>query len=284
MIDLHCHSTASDGVCTPAQLVAEACRLGLSALALTDHDTVSGIPEFRLASHGTGVEAVPGVEISCRWYGGSLHLLGLYVDPQAIALRQLLEHLRGGRRQRNRQMLARLHELGMSVRIAAPEYDHPERADGRPHMAQALVRAGYCMTTREAFERWLGRGKPAYVSRELPMPFDAVRVIHEAGGVAIWAHPLGEKGRNPAKLRRGAQRLQGHGVDGIEVMYSEYTPRMQKHAQDAAAEFGLLPSGGSDFHGATMPGIALGVGRGGLLVPDAFLDPLRERAARYRAG
>jgi hypothetical protein len=262
--------------------VGEACRLGLAALALTDHDTVSGIPEFLDAARGTGLEAVPGVELSCGWYGGDLHLVGLYIDQRTATLRGLLEHLRHGRRQRNRRMLARLRDLGMDIAIAAPGHDDPDRAAGRPHMARALVDAGYCKVPQDAFERWLGRGRPAYVPRELPAPAEAIQAIHRAGGVAIWAHPLNARAHNPGRLRRGIQRLHGQGLDGLEVMYSDYTPSMQAHAAAAAAAYGLLASGGSDFHGATMPGIRLGVGRGNLHVPDAFLGPLRERAESYR--
>lgn len=283
MIDLHSHSTASDGTLAPAELVDQAEAVGLRALALTDHDTLAGLPAFLDAGRQSPVETVAGVEVACRYEKQNLHLVGLFVDHRCRRLQDLLEHIRDARDQRNADMLGRLAEHGMDISAADLEPWCRGQVMGRPHMARVLVEQGHCRTVKEAFERFLGRGRPAYVQRQLPTPDEAIRALHAAGGVAVWAHPLAYGRLTNARLDRILTDLRAFGLDGMETYYSEYTANHTARALAAAAARGLLRAGGSDFHGTTIPGVSLGVGRGHLSVPDDCLEPLRQRAVRRRA-
>jgi len=282
MIDLHVHSTRSDGSVRPRDLVREATRLGLTALALTDHDTLSGLGEFLDASRTAGLSGVPGVEISCSWYAGSMHLLGLFLDPANANLQALLETTRVNRRKRNRLIIDKLKALG--INITQDEADAVAGGDvvGRPHIAQALVRRGACSDLQDAFNRFLAVGKPAYVRRFLPLPEEAIGTLHEAGAAVVWAHPIFQLRTATTKLRQTARFLKDAGLDAIEVYYPEFSQDERATALAVAKQIGLLASGGSDFHGANAPGIALGTGRGDLRVPDALLPPLAERARSYQ--
>lgn len=284
MIDLHCHSRASDGELTPAALVGLAETCGLTAVALTDHDTVSGIDEFLAAGHGRRVRTVPGVEVACRGEGTLImHVVGLWLDHRDAELLRLLEGIRASRRQRNLAMVERLRELGCPVELAAIEGLAGGGVVGRPHFAQALIRGGYCRNHRDAFERLLGRGKPAYIRRDLTPVEEALATLSRAGAVCIWAHPLMGNSITGALLRRVVQRLRPLGLDGLEVYYTDYGLTETRNAKEHAGALGLVQSGGTDFHGANIPGIALGTGRGSLAVPDALLEPL-ERRAREKAA
>lgn len=282
MIDLHCHSTASDGTFSPADLIREAQRLELSAIALTDHDTVAGLGEFLEAARTATPTAVPGVEIACRWYGGSLHMVGLFIDPACPELLAVLEGIRDGRLQRNPRIIARLNELGMPLDMREVEAAAGGDVVGRPHIAAVMVRRGFCATPKEAFTRFLGHGRPAYAPRVLPSPTEGIAAIHAAAGLAIWAHPLGLGNRSTSSMRSVAKRLVEHELDGVETRYSDYTAAQRRDAARVADELGLLHAGGSDFHGAHTPELSLGSGRGDLHVPDAFLPPLAAAARRRK--
>lgn len=285
MIDLHVHSTASDGSLTPGELVQRATQSGLTAIALTDHDTVSGLQEFREAGGAASPQTIPGVEIGACWYGGSLHILGLFIDAENRLLRRLLDRIRAARQDRNHRIVAALCRLGFEVDWRAIQAFAGGETIGRPHIAQALTAAGCCTDVRQAFDRLLGKGQPAYCQRWLPQPAAAIRVIHRAGGLAVWAHPFGLSRRPPAKVRQIARHLQRHGLDAMETHYSLYDEWTGRKARGIAAELGLLETGGSDFHGITTPGIGLGTGAGALEVPDALVAALEARAAaRHRAG
>jgi 3',5'-nucleoside bisphosphate phosphatase len=289
MIDLHCHSTESDGAVTPAGLVALAAACGLTAVALTDHDTVSGLDAFLAAGQapasasaapgGSRPRTVPGVEIACRGEGSAImHLVGLWIDHRNAALGRLLEDIREGRHRRNLAMVERLRRLGCPLDLEVIAAAVGGEVVGRPHFAQALVQGGFCRSPRDAFDRYLGRGKPGYVPRDITPVADALRVLSAAGGVCIWAHPLMGNSVTGAYLRRVVARLRPLGLDGIEVYYADYGPTETRNAREHAEALGLLQSGGTDFHGSNVPGIALGVGRGALNVPDALLPPLEQRA------
>ncbi len=282
MIDLHTHSTASDGTLSPAELVIAAQDAGLSAIALTDHDTMDGLAEFIAAGHESGINVVPGVEIACSWYNFSLHLTGLFVDSHNQALQEMLAEIRAAREQRNQRILQLLQDQGIALSMADVEAEScQEEAEviGRPHFARALVKNEHCENTRQAFKKFLGRNASAYVSRFLPLPAAAIHAIHGAGGVAILAHPFGGTEALPrARTRQKLQRLIKFGLDGLEVYYCDHTERQEKTAFNLAAELGLLPSGGSDFHGGNTHDIRLGRGYGGLATPDRLLPPLQERA------
>lgn len=280
MIDLHVHSTFSDGSLTPEQLVASAREIGLTALALTDHDCTSGIERFMAAcadGDGSGLRGIPGVEISADVKGGTMHLLGYYVDTQDAELERTLDLIRDGREFRNHKILARLNELGLPMTWEEVSAFAGEDVVGRPHFAQALLSKGYISTKQEAFDSYLAKGKPAYVDRFRLSPSDSVAAIRSAGGVPVLAHPytlqLGD-----AALRSFVTELKEAGLAGIEVYYSEHSSARVKAYLALAADRGLLVTGGSDFHGEANSEVALGTGRGGLAVPDELADELQRYA------
>jgi hypothetical protein len=276
MIDMHTHSTASDGSVAPEELPGLAREAGLSALALTDHDTTAGIAAFLDGCSRTSVEGVAGVELSASWYGASLHIVGLFIDPACHRLAALLQRIRRDRNERNRQMVSRLAAAGVSITMADLENEAEGRVIGRPHFASLLLRKGVCRTRREVFEEWIGTNCPCYVRRFLPLPEEAIAAIREAGGRAILGHPFGNPEGTPvAKVRKILRHLVPLGLDGIEAYYSGHTSAETDAAAALADEFSLVLSGGSDFHGERMPGIRLGVGRGALCVPDGLLPHLR---------
>lgn len=285
MIDLHCHSTESDGAVTPAGLVDLAQAAGLSAIALTDHDTVSGIDAFLAAGEGRPLRTVPGVEIACQGDGSAImHVVGLWVDHRSPALLGLLGGIREGRQRRNARMVDRLCQLGCRLDLDAVKALAGGDVVGRPHFARALMQGGFCRSHRDAFDRFLGRGKPGYVQREITPVEETLQVLSAAGGVCIWAHPLMGNSVTGAYLRRVVERLRPLGLDGIEVYYADYGPTDTRNAIEHATAMGLLQSGGTDFHGTNIPGIALGVGRGKLNTPDSLLPALEQRAREKRAA
>lgn len=282
MIDLHVHSTASDGTRSPEELIVEAETLGLSALALVDHDTLSGLDAFQSAGAAATVAPIPGVELSCSWYGGNLHIVGLFVDPEDGPLQSLLTRVRADRDGRNSKIVEALNEQGIEIDLADVLTRAKGETVGRPHIAAALVERGVCGDVRQAFHQLLGRGKPAFVSRYLPLPQESIRTIHGAGGVAVWAHPLAFSRRSRGQVRAMANQLKQVGLDGLETLYPDHKPDQRRAAQALADDLDLLASGGTDYHGDHSPGVHMGVGYGDLQVPDTFLGPLRDRAESYR--
>lgn len=277
MVDLHTHSTASDGSLSPTELVRQADAAGLTAIALTDHDTVDGIAEFMAAPASDRLQRVAGVEISTAWYNHSIHILGLFVDAGYYPLRELLSRINVSRRQRARLMLKRLASCGYELSYEALCEIAADGAPGRAHLAQLLVQEDICQEPQEAFERFIGRGGPAYASLDLPAVSQVIQAIHGAGGVAIWAHPTGLSRQATKKVRKRCQRLRDHGLDGLEAYYSQYNEEQQRNMLKLAKQLDLVVSGGSDFHGQASPGIELGTGRGNLAVPDEVCDSLRNR-------
>ena len=281
MIDLHCHSTASDGTLSPAELVHAARALGIEAVALTDHDTLAGISAFLAAGAATEIECVPGVELAARTARGeNVHILGLFVDHRHAELRNLLADIRRRRQERNAEMFRRVNELGYAVELEG--LARAEGVIGRPHLAAALVEAGYFHTPQMAFDKLLGRGRPGYVPRRVPAVGECIGCLRRAGAVTVWAHPMVTRSMTNARLARMAAAFKDCGLDALEAYYPEHSENNTATVLALCRQLALLPSGGSDFHGKTMPTIALGVGRGGLRVPAALLPPLRERAARRR--
>jgi predicted metal-dependent phosphoesterase TrpH len=283
MIDLHLHSTASDGTCKPAELIRMAEQLGLSAVALTDHDTVDGLPEFLETARGSSVTAIPGIEFSSAWYGASLHIVGLYIDPDAQSLRQLLTSLITIRDERNLRIIANLQQQGFHITLEDVVAASGGGVVGRPHIAKALTEAGHVRSQKEAFDKLIGHGKPAYVRRRLPLPGEIIDTIHKAGGIAVWAHPLSGGRFSAARMRQVLRVLLPAGLDALEGYYGDYTDDQEKVGCTVAWESNLLVSGGSDFHGGNSPGVQMGIGRGRLSIPDDCLASLAERAAIYRA-
>lgn len=243
--DFHCHSTCSDGTKTPTEVVDLAVSNGVRVLALTDHDTLDGIEEARAAaSRYPDLTFVPGVELSCDAPGTEVHVLGLFVDTEDAAFRAELDRMRRGRVERGEKIVAALAGLGVPIAWDRVREIAGEASIGRPHIARALIEAGHVADVDEAFARYLDRNSPAYVERERLLPADAVALIHSAGGFAVFAHPLVTDGYETA-----AARLAEAGLDGIEVYYRHYEPAQVGALRAIAERLGLVPSGGSDFHG-----------------------------------
>lgn len=281
MIDLHTHSTFSDGNLTPEELVQEAARLKLHALALTDHDGMDGVPRFLAACERAGVRGVAGVEISVDCPTGTQHMLGYFVDTNHAELQAVLARLRTARQERNRAILERLNRLGYPLTWEEVAAFAGEEVVGRPHFAQALEARGAVRSKEEAFERLLAKGRPAYADRYRLSPPASIRLISAAGGVPVLAHPS-SLDLPPAALRETVEQLVAHGLQGIEVYYPEHGSQQEREYLELAGTFSLVPTGGSDFHGAFNPQVRLGVGFGNLRVPDEILAALEARRPATR--
>jgi len=260
MIDLHMHSTCSDGTLTPEELVAAALDLGLEAAALTDHDTVSGVERFLLAASGTSLHAVPGVELASMLFNKDIHIVGLFIDPECPSLLSALEQMRLWREERNAEMVERIRSKGYEITMDEVLAEAGGESVGRPHMASVLLKKGYFLDMQSVFGRLIGRNGSCYVLRKY-YPVDAcIRLIHEAGGLAIWAHPLHAAHGARAALRKIGSRLISYGLDGLECYYSMFAEQQQTDALEFARARSLLISGGSDFHGASHPQVKMGTG------------------------
>ena len=275
--DLHTHSVYSDGTYTPAQLLAEAQQRNLSAIALTDHNTVAGLPDFLAAAEKYSVEAVPGVEFSTEYLGTELHILALYLKEEHFpTVTAMMEDFRIRKEQSNEDLVAALAKDGMVI-----DYDAVKAAAGgyinRAHIAAELTRLGYTASIKAAFKGLLAPGAGYYTPPKRLDAYDAIRFIKSIGAVAVLAHPF--LNLNEAELRLFLPQAVAAGLDGMETLYPRYTPEETALAEAIAQEFGLLPSGGSDFHGDNKPDIALGSGTGGLRVPCNFLTNLKTRKA-----
>jgi len=276
-IDLHLHTTHSDGSFSPTEVLRLAHMAGVTALAITDHDIVSGIPEAITAGAELGIEIIPGVEISSRVGNSELHILGYCLRWQDPELNRRMAALRESRHNRTPQIIDRLRALGLEVTYEEVRALAGTDSVGRPHIARLLMDKQYVTSAKDAFDRYLSEGRPAYVARELPTPADAVSWIRAAGGVAVLAHPTWAKVSGEG-LNTLLTTLKGDGLGGIEVHYSTHTKRQTTEYLDLAKRLDLLVTGGSDFHGITKPDIEVGIGRGDLKVPRQLLDPLKEAA------
>jgi predicted metal-dependent phosphoesterase TrpH len=277
VIDLHLHTTASDGRLAPADLVQRAVAAGIRTMSVTDHDTVAGLVEARVAAERVQLEMIDGIEITATHEGRDVHILGYYIDANGQALGTFLRAQRASRVERVFEIGEKLNALGVGVEIddllesAAAK---PGTSVGRPMIARALLDAGHVTSMQEAFDRYLGLGQPAFVPRRGQNPRDVVEVIHLAGGIASMAHP--GVTRQPALL--GA--LVDAGLDGIEVYHSDHRPAVRAELSVFAARHRLLVTGGSDFHGDDDRERILG----GITVPAADFARLRDAAARRRAS
>ena len=280
-IDLHTHSTASDGTLSPSEIVDLAKDLNLDAVALTDHDTMAGVPEFLEAGASEdGIEAVPGVEVSVDFTGKEVHIVGLFVDHTHQGLNELLREVRVNRDARNDRLIAKLNEMGYEITLDEVLAIAGGESVGRPLVAKILVEKGYFEEPQEVFDKCLKRGAPAYSPRVLPTPERTLRLIKEAGGVSIWAHPLYRAANDRTYMRKVLRAMKPLGLDGIEAYYTTFTPDQTRAVLEVAKEFDMLISGGSDFHGANQPGVSLGSGKGELAVPAELLDAIKLRAGQ----
>jgi predicted metal-dependent phosphoesterase TrpH len=277
-IDLHLHTTHSDGSFSPAAVLEFAKEAGVTALAITDHDIVAGIPEALEAGLRLGIEVIPGVEISSRHGESELHILGYCIDWRQPRLNERMKSLRESRHRRNPQIIERLNELGLGITYDEVQALAGTESVGRPHIARVLMERKLVSSAKEAFDRYLAEGRPAFVPRELPDPAEALTWIRDAGGIAVLAHPTWVK-ESSEGLSHLVERLKGAGLGGIEVHYSTHTAKQTSEYLNLAKRFDLLVTGGSDFHGLTKPDIHVGTGRGDLKVSSALLDPLRKAAS-----
>lgn len=256
MIDLHSHTTASDGVHPPAELVRLAAGAGVRVLAVTDHDTTAGIREAQLAAEEQGgvVRIVPGIELSARWKGHEVHVLGHFVRPDDPALGEALVRFREARENRMSAMVARCRSIGLDVSLEEIEARRTGPGSlGRPHLARLLLEKGYARDFQDAFDRWIGKGAPAWVERPMPEAAEAIALVHGAGGCATVAHPA-LSGLKEADLRA----LAAAGLDGIEVDHPGQTPDVRKTLRGYARSLGLCATAGSDYHAAENGGMRLG--------------------------
>ena len=274
-VDLHIHTAASDGTDTPRQAVELAAKLGLRAIAVTDHDSVSGIGEALAAGAELGVEVIPGIEISADYKGNRAHILGLFIDPDAPSLRPALDWAVNERDERNKKIIGAMEADGFPISQEMLQQEYPDAVLGRPHMAEHLMKKGVVSSIQEAFDRLLAEGRPYYRPRERMPMGQAVDAIRRAGGVAILAHPMQygyDADRRDAFIRSGMAA----GAAGLEAYYSEHSQAQQAELLHTAARYGLAVSGGSDYHGSRKPHIAMGSGiAGSLHVPFQVLEALK---------
>lgn len=276
-VDLHSHTSASDGSLTSAALVARAASLGVEVLAVTDHDTTAGVPAAMAEALNQGITLVPGVEVSTISGQDEIHLLGLFVDIDNAELQAVLARTREARWTRAQKILGRLTKLGLPVdwgRVVA--LANGSHSIGRPHVAATLLEAGHVGSFNEAFDLWIGRGRPAYVERYKLSPEEAIQLICRSGGLAVLAHPYIYNWKGECKvglnLRRWLPRLRDAGLEGVEVYYPHYGRAVCRHLLTMAVRYGLLIAGGSDYHGDMM-----GNGPGSVAVPWAVWEGLRRR-------
>jgi len=272
-VDLHTHSTASDGALTPAQLVELALARGLRVLALTDHDSTGGIAEAVQAAVGTPLNVIPGVELSCELSEGEIHILGYWIDDQNPELQTLLKTLRDSRFRRGQRMVEKLAELGMPLDWEEVLAQAGDGAVGRPHVAKALVERGYVADVRTAFDLYLANGRPAHISRYKVAPAEAIALIRRMGGVPVFAHPTytpDYAGWLPAMIAAG--------LAGLEVYYADYPLPVILELLSLCQQYDLVPTGGSDFHGG---GVKEGVDLGQAPVPAEVVPALAARRQQH---
>ena len=283
IIDLHTHSNYSDGTQTPEELLFGATKINLKALALTDHDTVAGVPELlEAAEKYPDLLAIAGVEISTIYFHREIHMLGLWVDHNSMELQEFLNDIQVKRRQRNELMAQKLTSLGYHTDIKILREMNSGQVIGRPHFADYLLKNYDFEDFQDIFNKLLKRGAPAFVPRSLPSPFEAIKVIHQAGGIAVWAHPIYRKSKERSWCRKVLKDLVPAGLDAIEAYYTQFNEQQTKIVKDLAVEFNIALTGGSDYHGSHHPDVFLGIGHGELCVPADILPELLRRAGQNK--
>lgn len=272
-IDLHTHSTASDGSMRPAELVRYARETGLAAIALTDHDSMGGVEEAIEEGKKIGVEVVAGVEIGVE-FKPEMHMLGYFFGDSYENIREVLEELRQNREKRNPQMVEKLNEMGFAITMEEVREAAGGNVIGRPHIAKVLVDKGYAASVSEVFDKYLSAGRPAYFKKDRLTPGQGMQEILKAGGVPVLAHPLYLE-RDWDQLDELLAQLKQEGLKGLEVYYTDHPEEDVVQYRKLAEKHGLVMTGGSDFHGSFKPDIDLGKGRGNLKVPYELLEKLK---------
>lgn len=278
IIDLHTHSTCSDGSMTPTQLVKHAAENGIAAIALTDHDTVSGVEEAVAAGEEYGVEVIPAIEFSVK-SATETHILGYYIDIDNEQIKEILKEIIEKRIERNAVTARLLQKLGFDVTLEEAAALAPGGIVGRAHFARVMMNKGYVSSVKEAFEKYLSSGKPAYFGNQKLEAKTAIEAIHSAGGVAFLAHPHLVKLPDDA-LENFLVELKSYGLDGLEGYYTDYDEEMQNKFQAMAKKHGLEISGGTDFHAAMKPHIAIGKGTGNMAIPYSVLENIKNMVNR----
>lgn len=276
-IDLHTHSLFSDGTLTPEEIISYAKKLNLSAVALTDHDTTEGIEEFLLAGTKYNIEAIPAIELSASYNGNEIHIVGLFINKNSIALKELISYVAKKRIERNIKMTEKLSKLGLKI-----SYDElSENAKGsvitRAHYANIMLKKGFALSRNEVFDKYISPGKPGFVEKTLPTAEECISAIKKSGGTAILAHPTLYK-MDMSTLEKMCKNLIEFGLDGIETMYSSYSLKQESEIKNLALKLNLKFSGGSDFHGENKKNINLGYGKGNLKIPYEYLVKLKNKA------
>lgn len=277
-IDLHIHSTASDGTFSPTEIVNNALKIAGNenplVIALTDHDTVSGIKEFQKAAskHKKQLTAIPGIEISTNYHGIEIHILGYNINPENKLLLEQLKLYRESRDGRNEKIIEKLKAQGFNLSIDELTPAKPGESVGRPHIAKLMMKKKYVFSVQEAFDKYLAEGRNCYVERLMPTPQEAISLIKNSGGIPVLAHLMLYKKLNAAQKETLVHELKEDGLIGIETYYSTYTPVEQLYVSSLAKQWGLSETGGTDFHGQNKPQISLFQGFGELEIPESILD------------
>lgn len=276
MIDLHAHTSASDGTYSPKELVTLAKSEGIEAIAITDHDTIEGVPEALEAGEKIGLEVIPGVEISIDHQPGSMHVLGLFLDIENKKLIEYLTVLQTSRSSRNPKIIEKLNELGLAISMEDVQKISGGGQVGRPHIAAALLKDGYVSSNQQAFDKYLKKGAIAYFERSRLTREETVDMIHGAGGLVILAHPntLGVNGSSFSNLM---SELKEVGFDGLEVFYNSHSQSDEDRLMKIVDKNGFIISGGTDFHGQNKPSIKLGVGYGNMAIPYEVLQEMKRQ-------
>ncbi len=280
-VDLHVHSNKSDGTLAPSDLVTLALSKGLSAFALTDHDTTEGIDEALAAAEkahaqGADIEVIPGIEFSTEYEGKDIHIVGIDIDYKSDAFQHYLKDFQDSRDNRNRKMCLKLAEHGVDITYEKLRAEYPDSVLTRAHYAKYMMEHGAVKSMSEAFDRYIGDRAPCFLPREKVTPSQAVSLILESGGIPILAHPILYH-MSDARLDKLVATLKDAGLIGIEAIYSTYNTAEERQIRKLASKYDLRISGGSDFHGGTKPGLEMGNGYGKLFVPYEVLEKLRER-------
>lgn len=288
-IDLHVHSTASDGTLSASQLLQRAQTLGLGALAITDHDAIEGVREILHSGCPGDLGFVSGVEISSQppqdfAHKGSLHILGYGFDPDNASLCEMLERLQAARKNRNPKIIERLSDIGFAISLSDVQEHAGEGQLGRPHIARTMVAKGIVPNVDAAFDLYLGKGKPAYVDKYRVPCRDAIQAIRNAGGIPVLAHPGLLQTATPQAIEALIVQLTGFGLGGVEVYYPSHSPEQMEHYAALATRHGLLMTGGSDFHGQLFANIELGSGSGNLHVPFEVYEKLMQAIEAQHAN
>ncbi len=276
-VDLHIHTTASDGTLTPAEVVRYSKEKGLLAIAITDHDTIEGLKDALDEGSKLALEVIPGVELSVECPHGSMHLLGYYIESESKELAKSLHILQQARKERNEKMVAKLRDLGIMIDLKEMKRGTEDGQIGRLHFAYTLVKKGYAQNIQDAFDKYLYKGGPAYVEKYKYSAQDAIKLIHQAKGIAVLAHPFTLNKLARDKLTCYIGSLSELGLDGIEVYYPEHSKEQMELYLDIAEKYKLVVTGGSDFHGLTKEGVDIGKGYGCNVITYAMVEKIKAR-------